>query len=775
MIMKNNIAAVILAAGKGSRMNDNSTNKVCFDCAGVPVIRRILGEMRAGGVSLFVIVVGHKAQDVMDCLDGEPGVIYAYQKEQKGTGHAVLCGMNALKSAGYNGPVIVSMGDKIVASHVVKGLLDKTSAAKVVWGVQPINDNPNGGRVVVEDGRPYGVVEFADAALMSLADVPPADYEKKLLSLGLNAKKAAKVLKIAKEHKPEGSRQLVDKTFFANDILKTPYANAGLYCFDLDAAVDAINACGSDNAQGEIYLTDTLEIFARQKCVSLYEVSNPDDMLTYSTKPELIQLTVRFMRNASDWLAEKNPQLTPVLRHFIAKYGDQKVVVASSPGRINLMGRHIDHHGGGINVMAIDRRLTMVVSPRTDHLVRVTNVNPQYPDDEFAITEIKHEKWLDYLDSEPVMQELAASRGKWTNYIKAAICRFQFESANLLCGMDIAVGGDIPAAAGLSSSSALVVATAEAVVALNSLHVSDREFIERCGEGEWFVGSRGGFGDHAAMKYGRPGRLVHLGFHPFEVGESASLPDDYAVIIADSTLKARKSEGSKDRFNAQVAAYDLSLLMLKQTYPDANLTDLRSLAAVRPYSRLYEMLRSLPLSASRKQLEEALPDDLHKLARLFASHADPGAYNLRGVILYGLSEMERSERFMETLKNGAYDLVGKMMRISHNGDRIGDPTISDDFLKEQAANDADLAFQCGAYACSVPQIDELCDLLDSTPGVLGSELVGAGLGGCIVALVKKDQAENIINVLNEKYYAKYGVGTGHANVYQPSQGSSVEF
>ena len=200
--MKNNIAAVILAAGKGSRMNDNSTNKVCFNCAGVPVIRRILGEMRAGGVSLFVIVVGHMAQDVMDCLDGEPGVIYAYQKEQKGTGHAVLCGMNALKSAGYNGPVIVSMGDKIVASHVVKGLLDKTSEAKVVWGVQPINDNPNGGRVVVENGQPYGVVEFADAALMSLADIPPADYEKHLLSLGLNAKKAAKVLKIAQAHKP---------------------------------------------------------------------------------------------------------------------------------------------------------------------------------------------------------------------------------------------------------------------------------------------------------------------------------------------------------------------------------------------------------------------------------------------------------------------------------------------------------------------------------------------------------------------------------------------
>ena len=773
--MKNNIAAVILAAGKGSRMNDNSTNKVCFTCAGKPVIRRILDEMRAGGVSLFVIVVGHKAQDVMDCLDGEPGVIYAYQKEQKGTGHAVLCGMNALKSAGYSGPVIVSMGDKIVASHVISGLLDKTSGAKVVWGVQPINDNPNGGRVVVKDGQPYGVVEFADAALMTLADVPPADYEKKLAELDLNAKKAAKVLKIAQERKPQGVRTLVDKTFSANDILRTPYANAGLYCFDLDAAVAAINACGSDNAQGEIYLTDTLEIFARQKCVTLYKVANPDDMLTYSTKPELIQLTVRFMRNASDWLKEDNPKLTPVLEHFIAKFGDKKVIVAGSPGRINLMGRHIDHHGGGINVMALDRRLTMVVSPRTDHIVHVTNLNPQYPDDEFAITPITHEKWLDYLDSEPVVQELAASRGKWTNYIKSAIFRFQKESSNLLCGMDMAVVSDLPAAAGLSSSSAIVVATAEALVALNSLHLSDQQFIELCGEGEWFVGSRGGFGDHAAMKYGRPGKFVHLGFHPFTIGETASLPNDYAVIIADSTLKARKSEGSKDRFNAQVSAYDLSLMLLNQTYPNEHITDMRSLAAVRPYSKLYEMLRSLPLSASRKQLEEALPDDLHKLARLFASHADPGAYNLRGVILYGLSEMERSERFMETLKKGAYDLVGKMMKISHNGDRIGDPTISDDLLKDLSAQNADLALQYGAYACSVPQIDELCDLLDSTPGVLGSELVGAGLGGCIVALVKKEKAADIIDVLNNKYYAKYGVEPGHANVYQPSEGSSVKF
>lgn len=54
-----NTAAVILCAGKGTRMNDDSLNKVCFPCAGVPVIRRIVTEMQAGGVDRFVIVVGH--------------------------------------------------------------------------------------------------------------------------------------------------------------------------------------------------------------------------------------------------------------------------------------------------------------------------------------------------------------------------------------------------------------------------------------------------------------------------------------------------------------------------------------------------------------------------------------------------------------------------------------------------------------------------------------------------------------------------------------------
>ena len=149
-----NAAAIILCAGKGTRMGDDSKNKVCFDCAGVPTIKRIISNMREAGISRFVIVIGHSAYSVMDTLDGEEGVIYAYQKEQKGTGHAAMCGLKALQTVGYTGAVIVSMGDKIIATHVIRGLLEKAERAKAVWGVQPLAANFNGGRVVTEDEKP---------------------------------------------------------------------------------------------------------------------------------------------------------------------------------------------------------------------------------------------------------------------------------------------------------------------------------------------------------------------------------------------------------------------------------------------------------------------------------------------------------------------------------------------------------------------------------------------------------------------------------------------
>ena len=78
----------------------------------------------------------------------------------------------------------------------------------------------------------------------------------------------------------------------------------------------------------------------------------------------------------------------------------------------------------------------------------------------------------------------------------------------------------------------------------------------------------------------------------------------------------------------------------------------------------------------------------------------------------------------------------------------------------------------GAYACSTPGIDGLCDLLDAAPGVYGAEMVGAGLGGCVVALVEKANAEAVLALLGREYYARNGLPPS-AFVCVPSAGSCV--
>lgn len=796
--MMKDIAAVILCAGKGSRMNDDSKSKVCFDCAGVPVIRRIIDNMKAAGISRFVVVIGHQAYSVMDCLDGVDGVIYAYQKEQKGTGHAALCGLKALADMGHTGPAIVSMGDKIIAKTAVEGLLSCADSAKVVWGVQPIGDNFNGGRVVVRDGKPFGVVEFADAALMSLASVPPTQYKSVLQEIGLNAKKAEKVLKCAEQTQPCATCTLCGQVFDANEILATPYANAGFYCFDTQEVIKAIGTLRSNNAQGELYLTDTLEYFAKTNDAVLYEVSNPCDMLTYSTKYELRAVSEHFMRTVSECeqaiaqgemdalftnlygedIAQQKQRYIELLQKFAEKYGNRKVVITRAPGRVNLMGRHIDHRGGGINVLATDCDQVFVASRRDDDFVQISNVDSAYPDRCFSIKETlalgTNESWLRYLGDENVKEDLAKNAGDWSNYVKSSVLRAQMYTELPVCGMDMMASGNVPVAAGLSSSSAVVVAVMEAVNALSCLNLPEQVFIDLCGEGEWFVGSRGGAGDHAAMKCAQKNAIVHLDFKPFKVGEKMHFSDEYAVLVANSMLMAKKSEGSKDAFNEKVACYEIALMLLQRAYPQYALKEFRDLAKIRPYSAVYEMLRSLPETITRGGIKALLPAHKQQLEVIFATHKEPLVYELRGVALYGVSECARAEKFTSVLQAGGYEALGEMMKISHNGDRIGVPHITDALLDELIEQNAPFELQSGAYRCSTVEIDALCDLLNETEGVLGSELVGAGLGGCVVALIKKEAADAVIDAVNKGYYDKYGYPHA-AQVYSASSGSTIIF
>ena len=231
---------------------------------------------------------------------------------------------------------------------------------------------------------------------------------------------------------------------------------------------------------------------------------------------------------------------------------DEKVCIVRAPGRINLMGRHVDHRGGMTNFLAIDRETIAVVGLRDDDNVVAVNTQPEkFKPVEFNISELigrfAWSDWLNFVNSDWVRNMLYVSGRRLGQLHQGRHAPLQHRYQDVpVRGLNMALTGNVPIAAGLSSSSTLVVATLQAAIALNNFDLTSQQFIDLCGEGEWFVGSRGGAGDHAAIYLGQRGKIAHVGYLPFRVEKIIDAPRDYQVVIANSHIKAAKSSAAQD-------------------------------------------------------------------------------------------------------------------------------------------------------------------------------------------------------------------------------------
>ncbi len=819
---------ILLCAGKGSRMGDTKTHKVCHKIGGVPAVVRSIERMRAAGITRFIAVVGHQADQVMATLANEPGVTFAYQPEQLGTGNAALYGLKAMADQGLSGPALIVMGDKFIASDVVESLISKYEESKVgcVFATQPEEFNRSGGRIVIRDGKVYGIVEMLDACLCEVKELGLSEDEIYAYAekMGLAQNKAEKLIEAARRGGAP-TYTLGGENFTAREIRESDVINTATYLMDSALAIRALARVGDNNTQGEVYLTDAVNEIACAAGATTVFVPEREKLLTYSTLEDLKNLEQYFhvekpkARRVSEWLETLDARKTEfldlygnearalermeayreVLLAYQKEYGDGEVVIARAPGRVNLMGRHIEHRGGSINVISIDREVLAVAGKREDDLVRSCNLSAQFETREFSIATCmklcENESWLDFIESDEITKMVTEYKGDWVNYVMAGVLRLQLKERNRpLCGMNLMISGNIPMAAGLSSSSAIVVATMEAAVALNDTNLKANEFIHLCGEGEWLVGSRGGAGDHAAMKSGKRGKITHISFCPFEIQQSLDFPNEYDMVVVNSFVDAKKSAGAKDQFNQRVASYEFGFMMLYENFPQFQermqfLKHINPQTLGVPTSKIYEMLLTLPERMTIREIYETLPKRYHeKIDRICKTHTAPEYYDIRGVILYGIAECERAEKCMELLEKRDFATLGKLMDISHNGDRVTkdgvpfDGGVSDVYLYRLIAalrseNPAEvlaaqLWMQPGAYACSTPVIDDLVDSITRRDGVVGAQLSGAGLGGCIMALVEKEHSAELLSYLKEIYYDKNGLPMG-AQVFHPVKGSGI--
>src|SRR5216110_2276024 len=212
--------------------------------------------------------------------------------------------------------------------------------------------------------------------------------------------------------------------------------------------------------------------------------------------------------------------------------------VVRAPGRVNLIGEHIDYCGLPVLPMALGRSARLAFHPRADRETRLVNRDPRFAPSAFAVNE-----------SIP-----PAPAGDWSNYARAAVGAVARRFPDLR-GVDALVESDLPIAAGLSSSSALVVAMALAILHANGVSVASLELMELLGKGERYVGTAGGGMDQAIILGAQAGCASRIDFHPLRLTPTA-VPADWQFIVAWSLVHAEKSGGARQAYNERTRQCD---------------------------------------------------------------------------------------------------------------------------------------------------------------------------------------------------------------------------
>jgi galactokinase len=366
-------------------------------------------------------------------------------------------------------------------------------------------------------------------------------------------------------------------------------------------------------------------------------------------------------------------------RQFVEIFGSGgKLRVVRAPGRVNLIGEHTDYNDGFVFPMAIEPHVTIVCRARSDGNVRLAST--AYPG---KIVEFSIE------------QKIARGEPGWANYPKGAAAEL-IGAGIPLVGMDALISNTLPVGSGLSSSAALEVGTARALLAIAGTDVEVQRLALLCQKAE----------------------------------------HEYALVpsgIMDQTIVAGGRAGHAMLLDCR----DLS----KQFVP----IDAAELRVVVANSMVEHKLVGGEYAQRRKQCEEGVAffhkgdSKIKALRDVTMGQVEAAKGKLSGMVFrrcrHVVGENGRTTEAAKQLAERHYERVGELMVQSHN-------SLRDD------------------YEVSVPELDFLVVESMRIKGVYGARMTGGGFGGCIVALVQPRSVEKLTGHLSEVYSAKFGKKPG---------------
>ena len=486
--------------------------------------------------------------------------------------------------------------------------------------------------------------------------------------------------------------------------------------------------------------------------------------------PATMEESVRVLGKIDDLYPKNNmpvqEQRFKYLRErFGELYGKEPQFVARSPGRVNLIGEHIDYSLYEVLPMAIAADVLIAVlavqqpsGETEDVTVRVANLNSQrFKSGEFTVPQHGN-------------IEIDASTLQWTNYFKAgfrgAVSILQKDSPKFApCAMQVLVDGNVPAGGGLSSSAAFVCASALATLRANGLmEISKRELVEVAIVSERSVGVNSGGMDQAASVFSVRGDATSICFSPELRAEALPFPvldPPITFMIAQSFVAADKHVAAPENYNLRVvectlAAEVLAAKMGCQLKQDSGPLGI-SLRGCQ--NAIFENLMESPFPGPEEQLKRMLTFTEKCLDKVKGYTREEIAATL------SISVPTLEERFMTKfpvradlfyLRQRAQHVFTEAMRVQAFKKLLQQPPSDSDtsllpklgaILNESHASSRDV------YVHSCPEIDQMCEIARRA-GSYGGRVTGAGWGGCSVHLVRKDRVEAVRAAWEHDYYRK---------------------
>ncbi len=362
---------------------------------------------------------------------------------------------------------------------------------------------------------------------------------------------------------------------------------------------------------------------------------------------------------------------------FIKIFGDKEnLKIFFSPGRVNLIGEHTDYNGGNVFPCALSFGTYGAISLRDDKKVRMYSSN--FEDIgviEFDLDSIKYEKAHD-----------------WVNYPKGVIDVMKKNGYNIDRGFDVAIYGNIPNGAGLSSSASLELLIAVMMDNLFNFNIDRVDLVKFSQKAEnVFVGVNCGIMDQFAIGMGKKDSAILLDCNTLKYSYSkVDLKDE--VLVISNTNKRRGLADSK--YNERRSECETALEELKSKL---NINALGELS-IEEFENNKDLIKD---EVRRKRAKHAVYENIRTL------------------------------KAKEALEKNDLITFGKLMNESHI-------SLRDD------------------YEVTGVELDTLVELAWNEDGVLGSRMTGAGFGGCTVSLVKKDKVEDFIENVGKGYKEKIG-------------------